>query len=166
MSDIPTFIDFAKSGSFSGASSVSLPVRTANLDLALRTYMLSTTMQKNGWLAVVYPGPYTTVLQIEDSTSGRPAFGCKMGSNDFCTYFNSVGTVWWWHRTSRNVFGLSNTQDTSVSPYQLMQDIVNSSWACLPALFDGTFHCAVAGRFGGSVVNFNADGSLDTSCIS
>ncbi len=45
-------------------------------------------------------------------------------------------------------------------------EYIETTDAYMPVLFDGAYNCTMAGKAGGSVVNLNADGSLDVACLS
>jgi len=50
--------------------------------------------------------------------------------------------------------------------FSLVDYIVSSAFTSLPALFDGAYNCTMEGKAGGSMININPDGTLDTSCLS
>jgi hypothetical protein len=166
MSDMPTFIKFCESGSWSGSTSLSLPSKVAGLDYALRTYLTSEVMSQNGWVALPTIGPFETLNDVENSVPGGTGFDCQMGNNSVCT--NSYGMAWYWSRATGHVYNFRNKELAykARSPYQILQDVVNNNWAILEVLFDGSFNCTLAGHYGDSMVNFNWDGTLDISCIS
>jgi len=166
MSDVPTFVHFCETGMWSGSSSLSLPKKVEGLDYALRTYVTSEVLAQNGWHAMPVTGPYETLEDVENSVVGGNGFGCQMGNNSVCT--NSAGSAYYWSQATGHVYNFRNKDIsvTGISPYQTLQDTVNNNWAILEVLFDGSFNCTLAGRFGASVVNFNWDGTLDIACIS
>lgn len=51
MKDLPTFVSLVEDGHFSGDQDISIPKTTAGLDMALKTFILSTAMTQNDWLA-------------------------------------------------------------------------------------------------------------------
>ena len=53
MSDMPTFIAFASSGAYTDSTSLSLPPQVPGMDYALRTYIASSALSANGYIAQV-----------------------------------------------------------------------------------------------------------------
>lgn len=171
MSDVPTFVKFVESGQYSGTESLSLPSKVEGLDYALRTYMTSEALAQNGWISTVILGPYETAQDVENPVIGGGGWGCTMGNNSVCT--TDHGFAYYWSQSTGRVYSFSNNglpgsskRSDYLTPYQLLQDIVNNNWAILQVLFDGSFNCTQAGNFGNSIVNFNWDGTLDIACIS
>ena len=168
MSDMVNFVHFAEGGQYSGSQSLSLPAKVDGLDYALRTYMTSEALAQNDWVAGVTLGPYETAADVESSVQGSGGFSCTMGSNNVC--YNPDLAAWYWSQTTGRVYSLYNIGPNPrihpIPAYNLTLDIVNNNWAILEVLFDGSFNCTSAGKFGDSVVNFNWDGTLDIACIS
>ena len=50
--------------------------------------------------------------------------------------------------------------------YSLIGQAQATTEVDLPVLFDGAYNCTFQGHASGSVVNLNADGSLDMACLS
>ena len=165
MSDVPTFVKFVESGQYSGTESLSLPSKVEGLDYALRTYMTSEAFAQNGWKATAYPGPFETAQDVENSLVGGTGFSCTMGNNSVC--YDDVGNGVYWSQATGRAYQFFNSNGWGgVHPYQLLQDTVDSNWAILQVLFDGSYNCTSRGNFGNSLVNFNWDGTLDIACIS
>ena len=165
MSDVPTFVKFVESGEYSGTESLSLPSKVEGLDYALRTYMTSEAFAQNGWKATAYQGPFETAQDVENSVNGGTGFACTMGNNSVC--YDDGGNAVYWSQATGRAYGFYNSKGTGgVRGYQLLQDTVESNWAILQVLFDGSFNCTARGNFGNSLVNFNWDGTLDIACIS
>lgn len=164
MSDMPTFVAFAENGRFSSNQSLSLPSKTDGLNYALTTYLLSETMNKNGWYTSPFLGPYPNAAAVESST--YPGFSCKMGPNNICTMYGDDAE--YWSQSTQRVYALTNIKpnDKTRSPLQLTTDIVQNSWAALDVLFDGAYNCTADGKAGSAAINFNLDGTLDIACIS
>lgn len=55
ITDIPSFVGFAFAGTFSGSTSSSIPADAQGLDLALKTYVVSSGFAANGWIAAIDP---------------------------------------------------------------------------------------------------------------
>jgi hypothetical protein len=157
MSDMPSFVTFAESGRFSGRETMSLPQKTAGLDFALSTYMLSEAMAQNGWYITPYRGTYTR------DQAGQGPEGCTMDDNNVCTIYDLVT---YWSSSTGRIYNLNNGRGNHVTPYKLVQAIVANGWASLEVLFDGAFNCTAVGKAGSAAINFNWDGTLDVSCVS
>ena len=165
MSDVPTFVKFVEDGQYSGTQSLSLPSKVEGLDYALRTYMTSEAFAQNGWKATPYVGPFETAQDVESSVTGGTGFSCTMGNNSVC--YDDVGNGVFWSQATGRAYQFFNSKGyAAVHPYQLLQDTVDSNWAILEVLFDGSYNCTSRGNFGNSLVNFNWDGTLDIACIS
>ena len=163
MSDVPTLVKLVESGQYSGTESLSLPSKVEGLDYALRTYMTSEAFAQNGWVSTAFIGPFETVQDVENPVAGRGGMGCTMGNNSVCT--SGQGSAYFWSQPTGRAYSFANTK-AGVTAYQLLQDTVDSDWAILQVLFDGSFNCTQEGNFGNSIVNFNWDGTLDIAFIS
>ena len=161
MSDMPSFVAFASTGAFSGSTSLSLPVTTQGLDLALRTYIVSNAMTQNKWKATGHTN--LTRDQVQSSTPGSGGWACTLGPNDICV--GEYGGVFYSQDTMR-AFSLTTTGNTDTTGLQLMNDIVKNGWSSLPFLFDGAYNCTAAGKFGTTPYSFGPNGIIDLSCMS
>lgn len=157
MSDMPSFVAFAENGRFSGSETISLPAKTAGLDFALTTYMLSEAMAQNGWYITPYNGRYPR------ERMDKMADGCTMDDNNVCSIYELVT---FWSASTGRIYNLNNGRGNHVSPLKLTQAIVTNGWASLEVLFDGAFNCTAGGKAGSAAINFNWDGTLDISCVS
>ena len=159
MSDMPTFVKFVENGRYSGQQSYSLPNQTVGLDIALKTYLVSTAMWNNGWFAIPLMGPYDLNGPVT----------C-MDENNVCTEGNPGNTARYFSPDTKRAYqlvsGSGNGGEAATSAYKLTQDLVNNQWAPLNVLFDGAFNCTAEGHAGTSNINFNYDGSLNVACIS
>lgn len=155
MSDMPTFVKFVESGKYSGQTSYSLPNQTVGLNIALKTYLASTSMSDNGWWAVPSMGPYDLDGPVT----------C-MDENSVCTDPTNSTAIYYSPDTKRSYTLSYNSGYSSVTPYQLTRDLVANQWAPLNVLFDGAFNCTAEGHAGTNNINFNYDGTLNVACIS
>ena len=161
MSDMPSFVAFASTGAFSGATSFSLPSTTEGLDLVLRTYILSNAMTQNKWKATGHTN--LTRDQVQSSVPDSGGWACTLDVNDICV--GEYGGIFYSQDTMR-AFSLTTTGNTDTTPLQLMNDIIKNEWSSLPFLFDGAYNCTAAGKFGTTPYSFGPDGIVDLSCMS
>ncbi|KAG7005643.1 hypothetical protein G7Y79_00018g044500 [Physcia stellaris] len=162
MKDLPTFVSFVQDGHFSGDQYISLPKTTAGLDMALKTFIVSTAMTKNDWRAT--PMLYMT---RGDFASAK---GCAFGPEnyDICTQEGGPAS-YFYSNTTGNGYLLSNGGEAQnvKSPRDLMFDIVNNQWSSLGALFDGAFNCTSSGNAASDQpFHIKFDGTIDLSCVS
>ena len=144
MSDLPTFVNFASSGAFSGSQSMSLPNETQGLDFALKTYMTSESLLQNGWVGVL-EGTYTAD-QTTTMVSCAPVTGGKLcaGTGDQSQYSKSAGSFW--DQNTGRLYTLLKTKGDSYS-YPILSAINVNGWADLGTLFDGAYSCTADGTF-------------------
>ena len=162
MKDLPTFVSFVQDGHFSGDQYISLPKTSAGLDMALKTFIVSTAMTKNDWDA--RPMLYMTRDQFASAN------GCSFGPENYNVCSQEGGlTSYFYSNTSGNGYLLSNRSgaENVKSPRDLMFDIVNNQWSSLGALFDGAFQCTSSGNAASDQpFHINFDGTIDLSCVS
>ena len=159
MSDAPTFAQFASYGQFSGSTQFSIPYNTAGLDMALKTFIVSSAMAQNDW--TVYPLRWMTHDDI-------PQFACTFGPEnyDICADSNVPNTAIYYSNYTQNAYRL-NSKGTALTARQLMLDIVDNQWSTLGALFDGAFNCTAAGNAPSTnPFQIFLNGTLDLSCVS
>ena len=154
MSDMPTFVKFVESGKYSGQTSYSLPNQTIGLNIALKTYLVSSAMANNNWWASPSIGPFDLDGPVT----------C-MDENNVCTDPNNSTAIYYSPDTQR-AYTVGVKDGYSVTPYQLTRDLVANQWAPLNVLFDGAFNCTAEGHAGTNNINFNYDGTLNVACIS
>ena len=141
MNDVPTFINFASSGAFSGHESLSLPNVTNGLDFALRTYMTSESLAQNGFHALI-------IGTFEESTFNQPNCAQVSGgiicseTGDKSHYDQSDGTFW--SNISKRMYLLSKNSGGGTS-YPVLNAINVNGWANLQTLFDGAYSCTFNG---------------------
>ncbi len=158
MSDLPTFVQFAQSGKYSGMTSFSIPNETVGLDIALKTYLSSMAMGGNGWWADAFVGPY---LRTDDRFKN-----CVFNDNNICV--DSIDNAMYLSPDTGRLYMLlhGGSGFADRTPNQLAQDLVNNQWAPLNVLFDGAFNCTAKGKAGTTDIQFTFNGTLDISCIS
>lgn len=143
MSDIPTFVNFASSGSFSGHESLSLPNVTNGLDLALRTYMTSESLSQNGWFAVIY-GTYNASTFINDPSCANISGGMLCSeTGDSKEYAKSSGLFW--SNVSQRQYLLLQHKGDSYS-WPILNNTNVNGWANMQTLFDGAYDCTFNGK--------------------
>lgn len=154
MSDVPSFVGFASTGGFSGATPLSLAKQTDGIDIALRTLIVTSVMSGNKWQAwamldVASPAAFETL-----TTCGT------VDSNNICGEY-------WYSSTTQRGYHLSNLKGSGPSPNQLMNDIITNNWSTLEILFDGGYDCTAGPNGPGpNPVTIAANGGLDASCSS
>lgn len=153
MSDMPSFVGFASTGGFSGATPLSLAKQTDGIDIALRTLVVSSVMGGNKWQA-------WAMLNVASPAAFESLTTCgTVDGNGIC------GDYWYSNATQRG-YHLSNLKGSGPSPQQLMNDILSNSWSTLEVLFDGGYDCTTGPNPGPNPVNVAASGALDASCSS
>ena len=163
MNDMTTFIKFVEGGQYSGPDMLSLPAKTVGLDFALKTYMTSTAMGRNSWLALPHLGNYYNSFEdyCVSANGGIP-------DGDYICGDSSGGASYWSPDTGRayNLVYQRQKPGDANQQRELLHEIVDKEWAPLNILFDGSYNCTAAGKSGSGDINFNWDGTLDISCIS
>ena len=165
MKDLPTFVSFVQDGHFSGDEDISLPKTTDGLDMALRTFIVSTAMTKND----IKARPMLNFATRDDFADTN---FCSFGPEnyDICTVhsFDAHPVTYFYSNTSGNGYMLQGGDvDSNQNSGNLMHDVVNNEWSSLGALFDGAFNCTASGN-GASDQPFHIkfDGTIDLACIS
>lgn len=175
MSDVPSFLAFAGTGSFSGSSMPSLPAQTESLNIGFKTYLLTTAMSQNSWR-----GSWTNldVSAVGNSTSAlasqQNAFGCNFQANGVCVgngHDNHKDSWAEWPSPQSNRAWVMDQCCHKNDPTSagLTQSILTNGWADLGLVFDGGYNCtgAAGSRQGAKpVVDISDDGVLDLSCVS
>ena len=174
MSDISSFLAFASTGHFSGSDTPSLPSQTQNLDLGLKTFVLTTAMKNNYWRGSweVLPANglgnwpndrykvYGFVAEQPNGIVDVNCKGCDGGNGDYAGWVSP--SRWGWTMDQSNH---KNSPDIRV----MQENIVNNDWSDLGLIFDGGYNCTVAaqnGTAGKQLIKYGDDGSLDLSCLS
>ena len=151
MRDVPSFVAFAETGYFSGSQTLSLPKETEGLDMGLRTFILSTVMNANGWHA------HANVNVTRDQVA-KMNMDCKW-NGDMC------GDIIWYSDATQRSYAITQNGG-ALSTTQLLKDIGENSWSTLPLLFDGAYSCTIAGNMGKTPSFIHSDGTIDMSCMS
>jgi len=163
MSDMPSFVNFASTGMFSGSEPLSLPSQVDGLEMALRTYIVSGAMVANGWHAHVQFS--VTRDDIATNVPGSQGFDCEWHgpNNAFC------GKYIWYSDDTENAYTLTcdkNPTGDENRTMDVLEAILEKEWSTMPMLFEGAFNCSRAGNHGTPPVHIKADGVLDMSCMS
>ena len=167
MSDVPSFTEFASQGSFSGPNDLSLPADSSSLALGLRTFILSTAMSANDWIAyVIYD---KTMIDVASSVSG---YDCAFDSNNICSNQYNTTHIFYSNSTAL-AYRLVQNSNKGPNPTTFMNDIVDRQWSTLEQLFDGAYNCSTApggsgiGKpldlFNGTAIDFACMSQLNTS---
>lgn len=166
MSDMPSFVEFASTGMFSGSDSLSLPKEVDGLDVALKTFIVSNAMTSNGWHYTVNLG--VTRDDIASCVPGSGGSCCtwwSLNSSSSSTTPNMCGDFIWYSDATMRAFTLTSPNALN-GTVGLLNAIVENGWTTLPLLFDGAYNCSAAGNFGGAPIQIEADGTIDLSCMS
>ncbi|CAD6577221.1 MAG: hypothetical protein ASARMPREDX12_008269 [Alectoria sarmentosa] len=164
MSDMPSFVEFASTGMFSGSDSFSLSKEVDGLDVALKTFIVSNAMTSNGWHYTVNLGP--TRDDIASCIPGSGGSCCTWWAlNSSSSNPSMCGDFIWYSDTTMRAFTLTNPNVMNGS-VDMLNAIVEKEWTTLPLLFDGAYNCSAAGNFGGAPIQIEADGTIDLSCMS
>ena len=155
MTDISTFVSFVHKadGHFSGDNTLSVYKITTGLDMALKTFIVSTAMSKNDWRAspILY---YTR----EDLAEARD---CTFDLDDICSNPSNPSVSYFYSNVSGNAYSLFGANSS-----QLLHRIVSDNWSTLVARFDGAFNCTSSGNGADQPFQIKMDGTVDLSCVS
>jgi len=155
MSDVPTFVDFASSGAFSGHESLSLPNVTEGLDFGLKTYMTSESLSQNGWFAVVM-GNYTASEFANSPNCANVSGGTICSETGDKSHYDQSAALFWSMNTGRQYLLWKNKGNAY--SYPILNAINGNGWADLGTLFDGAYSCTYDGtvesRRGMTMANF------------
>lgn len=178
MSDLPSFIGFAGTGSFSNQTTPSIDEISAELMIGFRMYILTSILKSNNWRGSWYqlPGPVENKMCDLTSASQETCFHCKMDcTTGICTGSGAHGgnsPDWseWTSTASQRAWTLDQKKHHHEKTSSAMtHKIVTEGWAPLDAMFDGAYSCAVkAGSRQNdmSPIIMNPDGSFDLDCMS
>ena len=142
MSDIPTFVNFASNGAFSGLDSLSLPNVTDGLDFALKTYLTSESLLQNGWYANIV-GVYNVSQVTEPGCTNITGGILCPQTGDSSQFSKSAGTFW--SSASGRQYLLYEHKGNSYS-YPILSAINSNGWADMGTLFDGSYTCTAEGK--------------------
>lgn len=175
MNDVGAFTNFASQGSFSGNLIPSLPNETEVLNIGLKTFILTTAMDRNGWS--VFWGPSFTDGLVNTAQSQASNFGCTIESNGVCDTPSGKGkngqpqgwAEWTSNATNRSFSPQKYFAKGSSGPSgsAVMSAITSNQWGTLPLVFDGSYNCsqAHAPLSRTPVISTNSNGTLDFSCL-
>ena len=86
MANTDEFIKFASSGAFSGGQDIlNLPVQTSGLDIAFKTFLISSAMAQNQYVAFTGP-PYSDDQKSKLPGVNGELYACKVESNGICDF--------------------------------------------------------------------------------
>ncbi|KAL8707950.1 MAG: hypothetical protein Q9220_007093 [cf. Caloplaca sp. 1 TL-2023] len=179
MADHRIFKQFASTGAFSGPNPPSLAANTANLDLGLKTFVLSTAMSNNNWRGSWenlpasgglgnWPGDRYQYTNCKDVKQPYGICESRCQGCDNPIYTDYAG--WPNYATHRGW-----TMDQSAHKHKptiadMTNAIVDNGWSDLNLLFEGAYNCTVAaqdGKQGGKKsVQIGDDGTLNLGCLS
>lgn len=171
MNDVSAFNSFAAHGAFSGPHADYWSGKHPGLFAPLTTYVVGEALAQNTFSA----SPMTTSTK-EVFQAGR---NCT-SAGDICK--DSSSTVYYWSSVTQRQYQISGhgnfvslISPTAPTQLQLLEGeattfslmkYIEDSAVYMPVLFDGSYNCTLEGKAGGSVVDVNADGSLDIACLS
>ncbi|KAI4282108.1 MAG: hypothetical protein L6R38_003192 [Xanthoria sp. 2 TBL-2021] len=91
--DTSIFSNFASSGAFSGPDLPSLPEDTKGLDIAFKTYLLTSATAANDWQVFTGP-PYNSSGPVNSTLDSQHLkFQCNIKSNGVCDTLDSKGVA-------------------------------------------------------------------------
>ena len=155
---VPTFVTFAGDGLWSDPQSVSSSnlAGTPGLEIAINTYATSATLSTQKFSAT-----YMSTSDLAEFQSN-----CKTTGTNMCK--NNKGQAIYWSPITQRQYQFNwSGKDATFDPYTVLSDLAAQKYyADFPVLFDGAYNCTLEGKAGGSVMSFNADGTLDLSCMS
>ncbi len=169
MSDLDSFLGFASTGSFSSNNMPSIAAETEGMDLALKTFLLTSAMTANdlgGGIQFLATG----VAWLENPPEASQA--CTIDASGLC------GQNYWSSELSQ-AFNIEPLTDSAPNIADLMSWIEDSSGVTFSSVFDAAYKCTRDygdskdwnslnndGQGSPPLVNFGADGTLDMSCLS
>ena len=157
MTDHRQFLAFAIHGAYNDDSPPSFSPFPRSFQLAPDAYAYSALLQQNGRYAV--PGaPVATVEAFHADCE-------KDTLNEAASFCTQNGKTIYWSATTKRTYAFSH-KGRGPSDIDLLTRIVTDNWLSLDLLFDGSYNCTAAGRAGGSVLQFDYDGTPDVSCLS
>ena len=143
MSDIPTFVNFASSGAFSGHDTLSLPNVTTGLDFALKTYMTSESLSQNGWSGAIM-GTFPASAFAGAGNCANVTGGVICSETGDSTHYSQSDGLFWSQGTGRQYL-LRQSKGKGWS-YPILNAINANGWADLGTLFDGAYSCTYDGK--------------------
>lgn len=150
MTDRKNFVNFAKSGKFSGDFSVSIPDNAENLGLALKTLIISKAFNGNGYTSLV--SSHLNIVNAADD--GVADCGSQALNADYST-----------DSTDFYLGYFTDVKKPGGDKASLLPHILGE-WTTGTSLFEGSLNCARSGAgVSGNLVNI-VDGKLDLSCMS
>ncbi len=171
MSDMPSFIGFAKSGVFSGSNAPSLARETNGLDAALKTYIVTLAISGNGYRGTAYGSTTTAAFEAGSDHCDLRLFGCTctLNANNICKASSPFGgtlggQAWYWDSSTGNLFSIKG-ESPPIAEDTLLEDVVSNGWSSLPLMFDNGARCTAAGQTP-NPMRLNADGSVNWDCVS
>lgn len=173
MSDMASFIGFAKSGAFSGSVAPSLAKETNGLDVALKTYVVTLAIAGNGYRGTAYGSTTAAAFEAGSDHCDLRLFGCTctLNSNNICKASSPLsgsstlgGQAWYWDSSTGNLFSLKG-ESPPIAEDTLLEDIISNGWSSLPLIFDNGAKCTAAGQTQ-NPMRLNMDGTLNWDCVS
>ncbi|KAL9594169.1 MAG: hypothetical protein Q9219_007182 [cf. Caloplaca sp. 3 TL-2023] len=177
--DTSVFANFASSGAFSGPELLSLPEQTKGLDLAFKTYLVTTAMAANDWQVMLGP-PYDENSKFNSTPKSQGAnFNCNYKiDTGVCDTLDSKGVAptcqpgGWSEYTSpvskRSYYANQKNGKNNPSSGAMVNAIVQKEWSALTLLFDGAYDCnrLDSGPKNKPIVSFTGDGRFNFNCLS
>lgn len=152
MTNKSAFAAFASSGAFSGSTGFSIVNDTEALTSTLQLFLVSKAFSGNN-----IKGYIRNITSSDSYHLGGPHSG-EVGEYDLCGQ-NGIDTCY------KNAT-LGYTWSPRLPDIASYTSAVENGWANITNLLKGAYDCTQQGQMGKGLVNFNADGSIDMSCIS
>lgn len=150
--DLETFITFTSSGAFSVPEDQrpSLPNQTQGLLLGLTTFLVSSALKSNGYLANIVTGVDPQKMTT-DSSFPLPCWAAWDCANECshrdlnCQSYDSYSHCdrWYYSRRFHSAFTLGSTTNYEQNPSDLMNTILSNNWTTGALLFENAALCAI-----------------------
>ncbi len=152
MTNKSAFAAFASSGEFSGSTGFSIVNDTEALTSTLQLFLVSKAFNGNNIKGHIRNITSSDVNSLSGPHSGSVGeyYLCGQNGIDVCYKNATLGYTWG-----------PGPVDTAI-----YNSVVENGWANITSLLKGAYDCTQQGQMGKGLVNFNADGSIDMSCMS
>ena len=153
MTNKSAFAAFASSGAFSGSTRFSIVNDTEALTSTLQLFLVSKAFNSQN-----IKGQIRNISSSDLYTYGGPHSGsaaeyyhlCGQDGIDVCYKNATLGYTW-------------GPRPVDIASFT---SVVENGWANITNLLKGAYDCTQQGQIGKGLVNINADGSIDMSCMS
>lgn len=151
MTDVLTFAAFTSSGAYVNTPRLSFGINDPTLNTALKTYITTTALSANGYIAGVKT--YQEIQSARDAclAAGNDAASCV----DKSDYYDPLTKL-----------GYSMGSASGAPAINVRETIIDKKYTMWEALFAAPYACADAGLFdAGMLVNVGGLEGADVSCV-